>query len=300
MSDDARYGPPSITRALVRRWWLVVLLALIGAGGGVAFGLLQEPVYRAEAYAVVVADNKDTEIAVNFAQAYGRVIDQSEILEQVASTVGRTSAARLRSGVQASTSPDAPLIEITGSARTAARSAAIANAAVDALVVYANEHATETGVRLASFSRAAPPASPASPRPLLYGAVGAAAGVLIGGLAILAGIGRPGDGSRTGSPSVPMGPEGVKGAAPVPAASPGSGPPPPPPPQSAPPAPSATPAAPTARAASGSKHRRGEAPDSGTGAPRRWFPGRPTRTNAPKPGFLDSVVPVNPAAPYLP
>lgn len=187
--SDTDFSPPTLTRELVRRWWLMVLLVALGTAGGVAFGVLQKPVYQAQSYVVVVSDAKDTGIAVNFAQAYGRVISQPEILDRVAAETGIPAAA-LRTRVQASTSPDAPLIEITASARTATRSARVANAAVRALVVYGNQHVTETGVRMASFSMAAAPATPASPRPALDGAVGTATGVLIGGLAVLAGAGR--------------------------------------------------------------------------------------------------------------
>jgi hypothetical protein len=145
---------------------------------------------------VVVSDAKDTGIAVNFAQAYGRVISQPEVLDRVADEVGIPAAA-LRTRVQASTSPDAPLIEITASARSAVRSARIANAAVRALVAYGNLHVTETGVRMASFSQAAVPVSPSSPRPVLDAAVGAATGVLLGGLAVLAGVGNRRRGTAT-------------------------------------------------------------------------------------------------------
>ncbi|WP_449066670.1 hypothetical protein, partial [Planomonospora algeriensis] len=181
---------------------------LVGTLAGLAFSLLKEPVYTADAYVVAVpADRSDTAQAVNFAQTYARVATQPEILALAldgaaspsssapdlgllprgtvpdtgvpagSSAAGgasfpESSVERLRRAVQASASPDAPLVGLSASAPGPRQAADRANAVATALITYANYQAVNTRVRLVRFTKALPPASPASPPP----AVGAALG----------------------------------------------------------------------------------------------------------------------------
>jgi hypothetical protein len=92
--------------------------------------------------------------------------------------------------VTAATSPDAPVIEITATAGSARHAAELANAVADALADYGSVRRTETNVGLSLLAGATTPERPSSPRPPLELAVGACAGLLIGGLAVLAGAGR--------------------------------------------------------------------------------------------------------------
>ncbi|MFC7731997.1 hypothetical protein [Actinomadura keratinilytica] len=84
--------------------------------------------------------------------------------------------------VQASTSPDTPLIQLTGSAHTADAAVAYANAAADALVRYSAVRSQETGVHAALMGAADRPTAPASPNLLLSLAIGTATGILLAGL----------------------------------------------------------------------------------------------------------------------
>ncbi|MFJ4878990.1 lipopolysaccharide biosynthesis protein [Streptomyces sp. NPDC088745] len=182
-------------------WWPVPACALLGALCAGSYGMLQEAEYRSTGY-VVAAPEKDAspEAALGYAQAYGRISTSDSMLSYASATAG-VPAASLRARVQTETSPDAPMIAITGTSDTPAEAADIANAVADALLVNSGGMAEKTGVRLVTFTRAvAPLASSSQPVPLTA-AVGACAGGLIGGILLLVRPRRP---RRTSaSPSVP-------------------------------------------------------------------------------------------------
>src|SRR6266498_2143446 len=141
---------PEILRHLVRRFGLLVLLTLLGAAAGGVYGALKTPSYTAQAYVVVTGQPGEPNVAVNFAQAYGRIVSTGLAADKAAAALG---SSKDLTQVTASTSPDTPVIEITATSTDAARTAAVANAVAQALV--------------------------------------AAAGLLVGGLAVLAGVGKP-------------------------------------------------------------------------------------------------------------
>jgi capsular polysaccharide biosynthesis protein len=181
---------PEILRRLVRRFGLLLLLTAVGGAAGAAYGALKTPTYTAKAYvvAVPIGIGNDSIAALNFAQAYGRVATSDPVLAKAGVLLGAD-----RSGLRratAATSPDAPVIEITATGAGAAHTAAVANSIANALVEYGGNRKAETRVSLSLLAGAMPPAGPSSPRPPMELAVGAAAGLLIGGLAMLAGVGR--------------------------------------------------------------------------------------------------------------
>ncbi|MGW7491770.1 lipopolysaccharide biosynthesis protein [Streptomyces sp. NPDC054786] len=167
------------------RWWPLPLCALLGAAGGAAYGLLQPPEYAATSYVVVVpAKGSDPATALGFAQAYGRVATSGAVLAD-AHRAAHVPLGALRGGIRTMTSPDAPMIEITGTARSARTSAVLANAVARSLARTGNETAARTGAELLVFSRASAPTDPASPSAPLSTGVGACAGGLLGGLLLL-------------------------------------------------------------------------------------------------------------------
>ncbi|KJK54840.1 Wzz/FepE/Etk N-terminal domain-containing protein, partial [Saccharothrix sp. ST-888] len=101
-------------RVLTRRWWPVVLAVPLGALAGAGYGVLAHPSYAANSYVVVVPQGPgESATAVNFAQAYGRLAGQPQVLAGAAAQLGRSTAV-LAGLVRGTTSPDAPVIEITG------------------------------------------------------------------------------------------------------------------------------------------------------------------------------------------
>jgi capsular polysaccharide biosynthesis protein len=179
-----------ILRRLINLWWPTVLLAAVGALVGLGYAFVTPATYVARAYVVVVAaDPTESAEAVSYAQTYARVVPQGDVINAAAKG-GNASATDLRRNVQASSSPDAPVIEITGSSGSPGHAADLANLMSAGLVSTANQHSSSTRMKLTILSPASPPDRPSSPRPMINLAVGAAVGILLGGLAALTGLDR--------------------------------------------------------------------------------------------------------------
>jgi len=170
----------------LRRWWPMLAAVPLGALCGGGYALAASPSYVANAYVMAVPKGgSDSTTAVNFAQAYGRIISQPEILLGPAARTG-VSLDELTSRVEAVTSPDAPMIQIAGTAGRARLAAREANAVAESLVDFGNATTSQTGVQLLRFASAATPAGPSTPSRGIDLAVGLAAGLLLGGLGMMA------------------------------------------------------------------------------------------------------------------
>ncbi|EST25118.1 hypothetical protein [Streptomyces roseochromogenus] len=173
------------SRLLLR--WLIPAGALLGAAAGGAYGVVKPPQYSATSYVIAVPSQKsraDPAAALGFAQAYGRVATQLAVLVEAQKGAGEP-AAELRRSVRAETSPDAPMIAITATSERPAWAADIANAVSGALTQQAKHTEKATGIVLTRLSGAVEPTEPSSPSPALSALVGACAGGLLGGLALL-------------------------------------------------------------------------------------------------------------------
>ncbi|MFJ9696234.1 Wzz/FepE/Etk N-terminal domain-containing protein [Kitasatospora sp. NPDC101183] len=177
--------PRRSARRLVRRWWPVVLAVPLGAAAGAGYAAVSHPSYAASAYVLVVAQNPgEAATATNFAQAYGRLAGQPQVLAVAAAETGH-SRSELEALVHGTTSPDAPMIEITGTGGRPEEAARTADAVAGSLVSFANASSKDTNVRLVTLAPAAEPDKPTTPSGKLDVAVGGAAGVLIGALVMM-------------------------------------------------------------------------------------------------------------------
>ncbi|MER5813359.1 lipopolysaccharide biosynthesis protein [Streptomyces sp. NPDC002033] len=196
MADTADQKKPAHRSHRGRRllpppaWWPLPACALLGLAAGGAYGVLKAPEYAATSY-VVAVPNETTEpaTALGFAQAYGRIATSSSTLAYAQPRAG-IDARRLRTQVRTETSPDSPMIAVTGTSKSPSEAADIANAVADALTLTSNQAAKNTGVQLLLFNQAVAPSEPASPSAAVSGAVGLCAGGLLGGLWLLARPGR--------------------------------------------------------------------------------------------------------------
>jgi capsular polysaccharide biosynthesis protein len=177
-----------IRKRLVRRFGLLTLLTLVGSTAGAVYGTIKTPTYTANAYVVAIGDPGDSITALNFAQAYGRVATTGPVLVKAAGLLGADHRGLDR--VTASTSPDAPVVQVTATGTSATHTADVANAVANALADYGSSRTADTHVSLALLAGATTPGRPSSPKPPMELLVGAAGGLLIGGLALLAGAGR--------------------------------------------------------------------------------------------------------------
>lgn len=206
-------------RGALPRGWPLALGVALGAACGAGYGLVATPEYSATGYVVAVpGEGGDPATALGFAQAYGRVATSPAVLADAQRTSG-VPLATLRDTVRSATSPDAPMIEITGTATHPQRAAANANAVASALTDSSKDAAKSTGVELTVLAAAHAPSAPSSPSTPLATAVGACTGGLVGGLALLVRPGRRPEQPAVPAPSpaepapVPAEPAPVPGAA---------------------------------------------------------------------------------------
>ncbi|MFE9632343.1 lipopolysaccharide biosynthesis protein [Streptomyces sp. NPDC006463] len=192
-------------------WWPLPACALLGLAAGGAYGVLKAPEYAATSYVVAVPDDTtEPATALGFAQAYARIATSSSTLAYAQPRAG-IGAQKLRTQVRAETSPESPMIAITGTSSSPAEAADIANAVADALSLSSNQAAKNTGVQLLLFNQAVAPAGPASPSAPISGAVGMCAGGLLGGLWLLARPGRRKEEQEGGQDTGPEnGPQSVQ------------------------------------------------------------------------------------------
>ncbi|MYW63779.1 lipopolysaccharide biosynthesis protein [Streptomyces sp. SID8379] len=192
-------GPGTRTRRLPR-WWPLPLGLLVGTLAGATYGLVSAPEYTATSYVIAVPTEKaDPMSALGFAQAYSRVATQVAVLSDAQDSAG-VSVQDLKSQVRAETSPDAPMVAISASATEPARAARMADAVARALTKNAGHTKDDTHVELLRFTRAVKPTEPSSASAALTTLVGACAGGLLGGLALLL---RPRREAETVAPTVP-------------------------------------------------------------------------------------------------
>ncbi|WP_254399875.1 lipopolysaccharide biosynthesis protein [Streptomyces sp. AC602_WCS936] len=164
-----------------------VLAAGVLAGGllGAGYGLLTPDRYSATSYVVAVpADESDPASALGFAQAYGRVATQLAVLGDAQMHAG-VPLTTLEESVRTATSPDAPMVSVTATSSRPVEAADMANAVARALTRHAAASADDTHVQLRQFARATEPTEPSSASAAVTGLVGASAGGLLGGLALL-------------------------------------------------------------------------------------------------------------------
>ncbi|MFJ4970011.1 lipopolysaccharide biosynthesis protein [Streptomyces sp. NPDC088755] len=182
-----RTAPARLRTTLTRLppWWPLPVCVLLGTASGLSYGLLASPQYEATSYAMAVAEEEtDPSAALGYAQSYGRLVTSDATLSYAQGAAGEPVRA-LRSQVRSETSPDSPMIAVTGTSEDADRAADIANAVIEAVVVSSGHVSEDTGVKLIQFTHAMKPDQPVSPSVPLGSAVGAAAGGLLGGLVLL-------------------------------------------------------------------------------------------------------------------
>ncbi|MFH8972733.1 lipopolysaccharide biosynthesis protein [Streptomyces sp. NPDC017890] len=159
--------------------------ALAGGLLGAGYGLVTVPQYTATSYVVAVpTDESDPASALGFAQAYGRVATQLAVLGDAQMWAG-VPVATLKESVRTATSPDAPMVSVTATSSRPGDAADMANAVSRALTRHAETSADDTHVELRQFARATAPTEASSASPAVTGLVGASAGGLLGGLALL-------------------------------------------------------------------------------------------------------------------
>ncbi|WP_037678455.1 hypothetical protein [Streptomyces griseus] len=199
-----------LSLARVRRlpsWSVLATGTLVGGLLGGAYGMVKPPTYTATSYVIAVPTSKSTpDSALGFAQAYGRVATQLAVLGDAQVWAG-VPVRTLQHSVRTATSPDAPMVAVSATSSHSDLAVDMANAVSRALTRHADHSKGSTQVRLVQFSRAVKPTEPTSASPAVTALVGASAGGLLCGLALLA---RP---RRTGQDDDPVPAASVPGPA---------------------------------------------------------------------------------------
>ncbi|MFB7479210.1 YveK family protein [Streptomyces anulatus] len=186
--------------ARLPHWWPLPVSVLIGTASGLSYSALAADRYEATSYAMAVAEAEtDPSAALGYAQSYGRLTTSDATLSYAQGAAGEPMR-ELRSHVRSETSPDSPMIAVTGTSEDRHKAADIANAVIEAVIVSSGHVSKDTGVKLIKFTHAMTPDQPVSPSVPLGAAVGAAAGGLLGGLVLLV---RPRRAGRPVSAQVP-------------------------------------------------------------------------------------------------
>lgn len=188
--------PALILQDLVRHWWLLLLTTLLGVGIAGGYTAAVPSTYTASSYVLVAPAYPDVAVEpIELAQAYGRIVDQPEVLGAAASRLG-VPVDELAERVEGSASGESPLVHLRAEAGEARLAASYATTTAERLVAHGNTQTAQTETSLSIFSQAASPSRASAPRPVLVLAYGAVAGLLLGGVAVLAGVARflPGDG----------------------------------------------------------------------------------------------------------
>ncbi|WP_098022058.1 lipopolysaccharide biosynthesis protein, partial [Streptomyces sp. wa1071] len=185
--EQQRHVVRRLRTALARlpHWWPLPVSVLIGTASGLSYSALAADRYEATSYAMAVAEGEtDPSAALGYAQSYGRLTTSDATLSYAQGAAGEP-VRELRSHVRSETSPDSPMIAVTGTSGDRHKAADIANAVIEAVIVSSGHVSKDTGVKLIKFTHAMTPDQPVSPSVPLGGAVGAASGGLLGGLVLL-------------------------------------------------------------------------------------------------------------------
>ena len=190
--------PALILQDLVRHWWLLLLTTLLGVGIAGGYTAAVPSTYAASSYVLVAPAYPDVAVEpIELAQAYGRIVDQPEVLGAAASRLG-VPVDELAERVEGSALGESPVVQLRAEAGEARLAASYATTTAERLVAFGNTQTTQTRTSLSIFSQAASPPRASAPRPVLVLAFGVVAGLLLGGMAVLAGVARFLPGDRSG------------------------------------------------------------------------------------------------------
>lgn len=118
MDENTRSATP--LDAMRRFWWLIALMALIGAGSGIAYGLMRNPVYTAEARLTVGRIDVRTQTIPGFAfaaralaETYSRAIVARKVVVPVSKKTG-VPPAEVDDHLFATPIPESGVIQVLG------------------------------------------------------------------------------------------------------------------------------------------------------------------------------------------
>lgn len=151
--------PPNPLEAMRRFWVLIAVLTLLGAGGGVAYGLLRDPVHTAEARLSVGRIDVATQSISGWADAsqiladsYSRAIVADRVIRTVQRRTG-VSVEDYLDDVSASPIPKSGVVRVEAETGSRGRSLELANQSARALTLYVQNLNRQNPESLRLFAR---------------------------------------------------------------------------------------------------------------------------------------------------
>ncbi|WP_138758760.1 Wzz/FepE/Etk N-terminal domain-containing protein [Modestobacter altitudinis] len=179
-------------RVLRRRWWVIVLLTIIGAGAAIALTRATAPTYyaRATVYVATIGDATPGDLqqgnvfAMQRAATYADLASTTAVLGRAATTLGAdTDIADLRASVTSSARAEKALVDIDVTGTDPVVVAARANAVANALAAEApllDAPGAVSPVQLTVVETAEVPRIATTPRPPQNLLIGIAVGLALG------------------------------------------------------------------------------------------------------------------------
>lgn len=175
-------------RVLRRRWWLVVLAMLVGAGGAFGASLTQAPRYQSSTQLLIGGAANESEnqelvarqLAAQRAGAYSLLLPAPPAVAEVARRAGVPGAPAVVTATADGTSAYIDITVTAGSPQVAQKIAAAYGTATPEVVAMLEQRPGTASVRVTVTVEAAVPTSPISPNPPRNAAIGLAIGLIVG------------------------------------------------------------------------------------------------------------------------
>ena len=191
-------SPATLLRVLLRRWWVIMLVAIVVTGSAVGFSLTQEPTYVASAKLLIGQKETDEtkgslsnnikglqELAPTMAKALTTRPVAQAVVEQLG--MPEQSAGALLDNLSAQQDPGTTFIDVSYRDSDPKRAQLVANTVGEVFSRQVSRISPNvSGVAATVWEPATLPQSPVSPDPARNGVVALALGILLGaGLASL-------------------------------------------------------------------------------------------------------------------
>ncbi len=185
-----------VLQTLIRRFWIIILGLIVGGALGALVSQLMTPIYQSTVYLLVVPASDDSgtspsgdveqRLRGDYAQAFSRLATEPSVVGEAVRESGvGIDPEDIERYLNVSVSPNGPILEVIANFQDPEAAATLADVLGSALSSFTEERAEGTGYRAEVMAEAAPAAAPAAPGWRLNIAVGAAAGLLVGGIIAL-------------------------------------------------------------------------------------------------------------------
>ena len=189
MDDFVEIDLGRVLRVLLRKWWLIVLLGVLGGGAAYAYTYyLVTPMYqtsisvyvnnaRADAIKSETIETADLTASQKLVNTYVTIITSNTVLNEVSTDIGSIySASQIRAMVACAAVKDTEIFNVTVTNPSPYIAAFIANAFAGIIPAEIPKFLEGSSVKIIDF--AVVPASPFTPNYLRNIALGVAAGIL--------------------------------------------------------------------------------------------------------------------------